>query len=130
MTRAAPASAISVGSPGAPVPVTFAAPTRWPARLNPRMRAAATVVLPAFIEVPSTAMVRGRGARAGTTGRARRARLMTSPSSSQTRPSGSTRVGGFIRVWEDTTRPAMPPPATRSQGPRSVGTSASNWSGA
>ena len=44
----------------APVPVILPAPTRRPPRLRPLTRQATTVDLPAFIDVPSTAMTRAR----------------------------------------------------------------------
>lgn len=58
-TGAPPASTRCQRSLPAPVPVTLAAPTRRPDRVMPRTSDAADVVLPAFIEAPTTATTGG-----------------------------------------------------------------------
>ena len=106
------------------------APTRKPARLRPCTSEATVVVLPAFIEVPATNTVGGhRGGGAGA-GNAPSARFSRHPSASASRPTGSSRVAAFTDECRLRPREATPPAATSSHGPRSSGSSASNWSGA
>ena len=59
-TGLAPASRISQISLPDPVPVILAAPTFLPESTKPLIRLAAVVVLPEFIELPTTAIVKGR----------------------------------------------------------------------
>ena len=62
-TRAAPESRYKPGSPPAPVPVTFPAATSSPAAVRPLTIDATVVVLPEFIDVPTTPKVNGRSLR-------------------------------------------------------------------
>lgn len=130
-TSAAPESRNSHGSPPAPVPVTFAAPTRIPAAVRPWTRAATVVVLPEFIDVPATTMVTGAGRADAPRGRrAPSATLRRQPDPSASSPTGCSVVAGFIFACWLSTREATPPAATRWHSPSSVGISDSNWSGA
>ena len=85
---------MSQGSLPAPVPVTFAAPTRMPCWLRPRTRAAAEAVLPAVMLVPTTRITL-IGRRCSTFSSAKPETLRGKPFESQMAPSGTIFVAAF-----------------------------------
>jgi hypothetical protein len=109
-----------------------------PDRVSPSESAASAVVLPEFMDVPTSATTGGRGAGASGSTRANggigayAAALLRdiAPRASASSPSGCTMVGSSRPSRIAVTSPTTPPAATRWASSRLSGTSASNWSGA
>ena len=112
-TETAPASRYSQRSLPLPDPVTFPAPARRPARVQPRIRAAATVVLPVFIPDPTTTRVGGRRIGVAGAGWAKSSVESGTPVAPTSPPTISTRVGSLRASWLDTTLPTTPPAVSR-----------------
>ncbi|MFD1524685.1 hypothetical protein ACFSJD_44920, partial [Pseudonocardia yunnanensis] len=117
----APASSYIHRSFPLPEPVTFPAPTRNPARAQPRINAAAVVVFPAFIDDPTTTNVpnsappptpTGPATGAGM-GKAKSSNDNPTPDTPTNDPTTSNCVGSLRRTCADATTPTTPPAVNR-----------------